>query len=138
MPQPKKRSTERRRQNEDGMPITVGKGVKGEAKLPAEYWLDPVRDLYESLEVSGQSQYFQQSDWAMAWLTCDRLHKLFIEPRLNGQVLTTLFERLGTLGVTEGDRRKMKIELDNGDVEIDPDEIASEESMREWVDTFEK
>ena len=90
--------------------------------------------MYLSVAESGQVRFFEPSDWMMLYMTCDQisrqLHKQFIGFRdmgrgqqeatygykpMNGSELTAIFKILGSLGVTEGDRRRMRIELTRGE-----------------------
>lgn len=65
--------------------------------------------------------YFQDSDWAYLFSLCDDLSSLKKTRddggRVNGQILATIYSAFSSLGFTEGDRRRMRIELENPHVE---------------------
>lgn len=117
-----KRSTERRRRNKDSQPTTVK--LSGRVPIPGlPKATHPVaRRLYNSLRTSGQSQYFEPSDWATALLLAHETTMfLAVQTRSlqTGQgvgfgALAILLSGWATLGVTEVDRRRAHIEVERG------------------------
>jgi hypothetical protein len=77
--------------------------------------------LWKSLIDSGQSDFYQQSDWAFAYSVCEDL-SMYKNPLLtkdgeeyhkrSGQMLQTIYSAMERLLVTEGDRRRVRIELE--------------------------
>jgi hypothetical protein len=65
--------------------------------------------FYESLEGSGQAQFYEPSDWRAAQL-CAEAIDAYMERR-TGAALGGVLQLFSVLGVTEGDRRRMQIEL---------------------------
>lgn len=109
-----KRSEERVRRNKPNIPL-----VKIEAEGPVakpHLGLDKphklVRDLYDSLNKSGQARYFEPSDWQLARVTLHILDEQLKSGRMNSQILATVFSNLSDLLVSEGARRRMRIEID--------------------------
>lgn len=74
-------------------------------------WHPNAKAWFKSLKNSGQSDYFQDSDWAMAVLCADYLTKWYEKPRaMDMQNILTMMAKLGT---TEADRRQLlRIELE--------------------------
>lgn len=130
-----KRQDQRRRQNKPapGQEIDTAPGVTPAPDPPDERWHPIARRWYEGLEKSGQSQYYQQSDWDTAYLIAECIHR-DLAPRMvtdvegnavldedgfpmtrslpmRGASLSAYLKAMQTLLVTEGDRRRMRLEL---------------------------
>jgi hypothetical protein len=88
---------------------------------------DPAWDLaalawYESLPKSGQSRYYEPSDWQVAKITASMLSKLLSADRPSAELFKAVDAAMDKLGVTEGARRRMRIEVNRPgqDAEGDP------------------
>lgn len=82
--------------------------------------------LFDSFKTSGQQDYMQDSDWQMLKVACDLLTQYYNRPR--AMDMQNIINILGSLGVTEGDRRqKLRIELEKPPVE----EKSAAEKARE-------
>ncbi|WMI33327.1 terminase small subunit [Streptomyces phage Provolone] len=109
----------RERKGSDQQSVT--KGVSRPAKIPNadREWHPIARRLWDSLKVSGQCDYYEQSDWAFAYSLCDDLSHYKKSGKRSGQMLQTIYSAFERLLVTEGDRRRVRIELhepeDEGD-----------------------
>ena len=70
---------------------------------------------FDSLRTSGQSDYFQDSDWAQAKIIADLLtHAYNAEFYRMAQMLDTISSMMAKLGTTEADRRQLlRIELEH-------------------------
>lgn len=87
-------------------------------------WHPIAIQLWESMAVSGQSAYYQQSDWAMLYSLCDDLSYVKNQTyKRSGQMLQVIYTTLSSLLVTEGDRRRLRIELE------EPEEDQEEASV---------
>ena len=74
-------------------------------------WHPRAKELYKAFRTSGQSDYFQNSDWAYLQIVCDYLTKWYERPR--AMDATNIEQMLSKLGATEGARRQvLRIELD--------------------------
>ncbi|MFB8351003.1 phage terminase small subunit [Streptomyces niveus] len=80
-------------------------------------WHPIAKQLYDSLRKSGQADFYQQSDWAYAYALCDDLSHYKNSSKRSAQMAQTLYAALGNLLVTEGDRRRVRIELQEPEVE---------------------
>lgn len=127
-----KRTEMRRRTNApaDGMEVTRAASLPAEPLAPDENWHDVPLEIFTSMAESGQSVFFQASDWAMLYMICDQMNQLYCEQYLgmrdagrgeqepvygrkpmNGAELSAMIKALGELGATEGARRRLRIEL---------------------------
>ena len=71
-----------------------------------------VRDLYNSLKESGQSHFYEPSDWQVARIVCQQLNRYLCGGKQNSQMFGELMSAFGSLMMTEGDRRRLKLEID--------------------------
>ena len=124
-----KREAERRRRNKPDTPTDhVEMTGTVEVPPPDQRWHKIARDLYESLSASGQSKFFEPSDWATAYLLAESLSR-DLKPQVVGVVQTTgkvvkaylpvkgaslsaYLKAFAALGMTEGDRRRLGMEID--------------------------
>jgi hypothetical protein len=123
--------------------ITVGQiEVDVEAPYePNDAWHPIARSTYDSVQRSGQAEFYTESDWAKLYLVCDQL-SLNLKPTfvgfakqaevltvngkeevhyinkpiagvvpMNGATLNAIQAMMTSLGISEGDRRRMGIEL---------------------------
>jgi hypothetical protein len=104
-------------------------------------WHDIAKMLWQGLIDSGQSDWYQQSDWAFAYSLMEDLTR-YKEPQVNkttgeeyhkrsGQMLQTIYSAMERLLVTEGDRRRARIELSAPD---DKDEDAAVLTLADYTD----
>lgn len=124
-----KRSSQRRRRNEpEGGPITTHASGSVDPEPPPadEEWHPIARAWYESLAASGQSHFYEPSDWATAVLMAESMSR-DLNPQVvgitdSGQVVTeriplkgaslsSYLKAMSVLLVTEGDRRRARLEL---------------------------
>lgn len=111
-------------------------------------WHPVARMAWDSLETSGMADFYQNSDWAMAYVILEELHAYltpgidiratreatkeagepvtvrYPERKLSGMTFTALMSALQALGMTEGDRRRMRIELHREEEKPDAQLIA--------------
>jgi len=120
-PVPGRSDTTRRRNNK--AEITKTEDVPVELPYPAKVgWQAQVCRLWESLADSGMAQYYKSSDWAFAYILLDTLNKALTEENhMTGLIsfgsVKDCLKELARLGVTEGDRRRLRIELEQKDTE---------------------
>jgi hypothetical protein len=105
----------RERKGSDQVPVTKGVARTVTIPEPDENWHPIATMIWEGLTTSGQSDFFQNSDWAYAYHVCEELssYKQGGGGRgRNGQILTAISSALSNLLVTEADRRRVRLELD--------------------------
>ena len=87
--------------------------------------------LWESLQMSGQSDFYQQTDWVYAYSLCDDLTKFKeggrwnrktgeFEPYRSPEMLKAIQSAMSSLLMTEADRRRVRVELTAPEPEQDP------------------
>jgi hypothetical protein len=110
----------RSRKGGDQQPVTQGVLRPVTIPDPDPDWHPIARMLWDSLAESGQCDFYQQSDWAFAYSLCEDLTR-YKEPlvskdgefyfKRSGQMLQTIYSAMERLLVTEGDRRRVRLEL---------------------------
>ncbi|WP_028472115.1 hypothetical protein [Nocardioides alkalitolerans] len=121
----------RARKGSDQQAVTKGELRPVAVPEPDEDWHPIARMVWDGMVSSGQADFFQNSDWAFAWSTCEEL-SLYKSPKINREtgeeyhkrspeMLKALLASLTSLLVTEGDRRRVRIELTSPE----PDENAA-------------
>ncbi|MDQ0791973.1 hypothetical protein [Streptomyces sp. B1I3] len=113
-----KRSEERRRRNKDDGPEMIQAPSGGPQDLPDlpepdALWHPIASDWYLSLRDSGQSAFYEPSDWAMARYAAHVMSQVLLSERgPNGQLVAALNSVMSSLLTTEGDRRRARMELE--------------------------
>ncbi|MEU8829342.1 hypothetical protein [Streptomyces sp900116325] len=113
-----KRSEERRRRNKDDGPELVQAPSGAPEDLPDlpepdALWHPIASDWYVSLRSSGQSAFYEPSDWAMARYAAHVMSQVLLSERgPNGQLVAALNSVMSSLLTTEGDRRRARMELE--------------------------
>lgn len=124
-----KRSTQRRRQNKPETPITAGKGATDVPVPPSEdHWHQLAKDWYASLAQSGQAKWYEPSDWATARYVAEAMSRnLLAGAKFSSVLFASVMSAMSNLLVTDGDRRRVRLELERagegGDAD---DDVVSE------------
>jgi len=113
--------------------ISISKGASKREGIPIPAanpdWHPTAQSWFRALALSGQSEFYEASDWATA-VAAAQIYDMFL--RTHHATLLPTFERLSArLGVTVVDRKKSRIELDNPDT-TDVDEEAADEAVIAW------
>lgn len=98
---------------------------------PDPEWHPIAKRFYESLAESGQSRFYEPSDWAYAYSVMEDLSNYKNSPARSGVLHSSIMSSLSGLLVTEGDRRRVSLEL----TRVDPTEAHSSDKvtvMDEW------
>lgn len=123
---PPKRSTQRRRRNEPtgGDPVKVPGAAVAERPKARRGWHPIAKQWFESLAESGQAQFYEPSDWAVATMLAesmsrelspqsivvgDTMLKVSLPPKAAS--VAAWLKGMTALLATEGDRRRASIEL---------------------------
>lgn len=135
-----KREAERMGHSKPKDPIDAV-AVTGPVSIPKANpkWHPVAKRIYDSLESSGQAKFYEASDWSTAYMLAESLSRdlnpqfvglaekksvtkdgtLATETKpvmqrlpLKGASLAAYLKGFAALGVTEGDRRRMGIEID--------------------------
>ena len=125
MPPLPKRSTERRRRNVE--PGLESAPAAAPVRPPAQSkdWHPAARRWYRDLRRSGQARYYEPSDWSVAWLLAERMTRLRYDDAPNAAGWAAVDAGMGRLLATEGDRRRLRLELVREDEQsMDDDDRA--------------
>lgn len=115
-----KRSTERRRSN-----ATPGLQIAAAApavRVPAasKEWHPIAAAWYRSLRQSGQSRFYEPSDWQQARLLAEAMSRALKADELNASLLNAILNATRDLMTTEGQRRRLRLELLREQAVADP------------------
>ena len=96
---------------------------------PDPEWHFIARMMWDSLDMSGQSDFYQQTDWAFAYSLCDDISE-YKKPKTDREgneytkrspeMLKAILSAMTSLLITEGDRRRVRIELSAPEAETTP------------------
>lgn len=113
----------------------VTKGVSRPTSIPHAdpEWHKIARMMWDSAKKSGGSDFYEQSDWALLYSLCDDLSKLKKSGRPSSQWAAVIYQQLGNLLVSEGERRRLRIELHDPETEESSQE---DEVMDEYADAL--
>lgn len=122
-----KRSDQRRRRNkpEGAELVQAPAGPAPKMPPPAERWSEIARDWYVSLGESGQSQFYEASDWQYARLVAEAIDRAFGPGRFSAQAFQAVMAAQTDLLVSEGARRRARVELERGKSEVKPASISA-------------
>lgn len=121
----------RPRDRKGGDQPEITKGELRPVRIPRAdpEWHSIAKMLWNSLKKSGQSDFYQQSDWAFAYSLCDDLsyYKNPLKTRdgieyhkRSPEMAKAIYSAMERLLVTEGDRRRVRIELSEPDNDEEP------------------
>lgn len=130
---PPKRSDQRRRRNKpDGSQpnLTV---VKDDAPRPvvkaprvSPSWHPLMKDWFRSLKQSGQARFYEPSDWQTARLLAEVMsQELNNGEGVKASMLAEFNRAAASLMTTEGERRRLRVELQAADGAVVDDESSS-------------
>lgn len=139
-----KRSDQKRRRNKPDVPVEQAEGAD-EVEIPAAdpEWHPVAAQFYAALAKSGQSVFYEPSDWALAYALAESMSLEFKpQPVVDkdgnvtwvrfppkGASLAAWLKGMTVLLVGEGDRRRVRLELqrqapEGGDDDADVSELA--------------
>ena len=106
-----KRNSERLRTNADSQNRTVTR--TGKVRVPAarKDWHEVARRWYLSLRTSGQSDFYEPSDWAMAQLVASGASKLLTQTQFSSTLFAEVLHGMDLLLTTEAARRRARVEV---------------------------
>lgn len=138
-------SRERDANRNDRTPVTKGTLRPTSRPAPDSEWGNVALMAYNSLITSGISDFYQDSDWAYAWIVLSELDVYrrkgkmtdgteYASHKPSGQMFAAIMSAMVSLGMTEGDRRRMRIELESPKEESDAEVLAIAEYANELED----
>lgn len=123
-----KRSEERVRRNVEVIPIEklVAAGLVIAPPLALDDPHPMVVNFYDSLKESAQAKYYEPSDWEYARYVMYFINKLMRQGEKPSAVMfAAINSALSNLLVTEGDRRRVRIEVERDGQEAEITDIAA-------------
>lgn len=138
-----KRSEHRRRRNKEGGEVETLNVKNPFVDMPAPdpEWHPLVHDWYVSLMESAQSRFYEPSDHQHARLLAHLLSTALREKededrKLPAMLLQTIFSEMSKLLTTEGERRRMRLEIERGDSGADKDRAEVTSIMAKYTKEF--
>lgn len=137
MPAPRKREFELARPRSRKGGDAAAPAIKGERRpvtIPREKtdWHADAKRWFKSLKTSGQADFFQDSDWALAVFLCDEITYYRSGSRRSPEMLKTILSGMEKLMTSETDRLKARVELtEPKDDEKSAELIAIEDYRKE-------
>lgn len=150
-----KRSDQRRRRNAPARPVKKAAASTKKSRPAANsHWHPVARRWYSSLADSGQSVFYEPSDWALAYLIAESISRelkphplidgsgkplvdkagapIMVERPPKGAAMSSWLKAMTSLLVSEGDRRRLQIELSAAATDGDASGGASVSSIDAW------
>lgn len=130
-----KPQAQRRRRNKSDVPVDIAPAVPSSSPAgpkASEEWHPIAREWFESLAVSGQARYYEASDWAHARLIAEMMDRLVQAEKPNAQLFASVLAGASSLLTTEGERRRLRLELARGP-QVDEDEEASVTALADYM-----
>jgi hypothetical protein len=88
-------------------------------------WHPIARKFWDGLKTSGQADFYQNSDWAFAYSLMDDLSYYKKSPKRSSQMLASIYTAMASLLATEGDRRRVRLELEAPEPDSKPAELVA-------------
>jgi hypothetical protein len=101
------------------------------AQEPEEAWHPIAQQWFRSLGESGQRVFYEASDWATARYVAEAMSRNLEAGRFSAQLFAAVMSGMSSLLTTEGDRRRVKVELERA-VQVDADEEAAVVALDEY------
>lgn len=141
-PVPERSDRRRRRNKQDVATDTAPAGtpsavfvagiVNGDGPKADDTWHPLAREWFDALASSGQSRFYEASDWAEARVCAALMDKLFSADKPSAQLAQTVLAWTTNLMTTEGARRRLRLELARGE-QGDADDEASAEALASYA-----
>lgn len=130
---PPKRSDQRRRRNkpagnQPALTVVDGSGPRAKPKSPrvSPSWHPLMKDWFRSLKESGQAVFYEPSDWQTARLLAEVMsQELNSGEPVKASMLSEFNRGAAALMTTEGERRRLRVELQAADADTSEDETSS-------------
>jgi hypothetical protein len=115
-----------------GSPVTRGTSQRASITIPKanKAWRPQARSWFNSLALSGQSEFYEASDWATAVVAAQSLD-IFLRT-YNAAIYSQFVKLSERLAVTAIDRARARIVLEDPELPRDADEDAADEALSGW------
>lgn len=133
-PVPKRSDQRRRRNTPDGPALMKGAAGTDPVVPKADPQWHPIAvQWFESLADSGQSTYYEQSDWAVAVYVAEAMSRNLHQGKFSAQLFQSVMSAMTDLLTTEGARRRARVELERHD-----DQSPAVDPTVALMDTYRK
>ena len=95
-------------------------------------WHQIAKSLWQAVKDSKYTIYYEPSDWLLLYDACDELSAYKNAKQRSAMMRAALNNLLSGLLLTEGDRRRARIEIDR-DTAAEPEESAGIVAMRDFL-----
>lgn len=130
-----KRSELRQRRNKDEVETKSAPATPViESPLPDADWHPIAVEWFESLGKSGQSFFYEESDWATARYIAEAMSRNLKQGRFSAQLFAAVMSGMTELLTTEGARRRARVELQKGDEAPDLTLVADLDEFRKSLE----
>ena len=128
MPKRSEERTRRNKTNESGLELKKGHAHSYKRwPKPDKDWHPRVQEWFTALGNSGMEAFYEESDIATAKVIADGLDQWYKKP--SALMFDFVLKHMAPLGVTEGERRRMRIELETPEI---PEESVGSQASRRW------
>ncbi|SHS98351.1 Uncharacterised protein [Mycobacteroides abscessus subsp. abscessus] len=94
-----------------------------------------VKDIYQSMKDSAQARYYEPTDWQYARLTLYAVNEMLLDPKgIGAMKLTAVNQMLTSLLLTEGDRRRVRIEIERKPAGPEGVVIDAQDQFKQWME----
>lgn len=104
---------------------------KVEPPEPDPNWHPIAAKLWESVKQSTFTRYYEPSDWIVLYSACDDLSNYKKQERRSPTMLAAVNTMLTSLLLTEGDRRRVQIEINR--IDESEAESAGVTALQAWA-----
>jgi len=131
-----KHSSERRRRNKEAEPDTVRAIVENVVvPRPSAKWHPIAKAWYKALSESGQSHFFEPSDWAAAQYVAESMSiNLRQQRKFSAVLFSAVWDAMGDLLTTEAARRRVRMEIDRGPEQLELAGVTALSDYRKTLD----
>jgi hypothetical protein len=121
-----KPAAQRRRRNTSDRPVATATAKPAALSMnPDSGWHPLAQDWFRSLGESGQSVFYQASDWATARYVAEAMSRsLSSGERFSANLFAAITSAMTELLTTEGARRRLRVELERGEEPPAPPSVA--------------
>lgn len=131
-PVPKRDDVRRRRNKSESGPTARAVAAKNVPVPRADPEWHPVATRwFKSLKDSGQSFWYEPSDWAHAYYIAEAMSRNLNAGRFSGQLFAAVMAGMTELLTTEGARRRARVELEREEVADDASVTAIDAYRRD-------
>lgn len=117
----------RPRERKGGEVIPVTRGVMQPVSWPhpPKEWHPIAKRLYDAAKKSGQADFYQQTDVALLFSIMDDLSTFKNSEKRSSMMAQVIYASLGPLLLSEGERRRARIELHQPEVQTEAASVTA-------------